>query len=207
MENPAMNLTQPSSSSSPERRPAPTREDRPQDVRPPAYARDPLWARITKFPLDDPGSALPFSLRLARENGWSRHFACRVIEEYKRFCYLARRAGHSVTPSDEVDQAWHLHLLYTQAYWTFCGRVLGRPLHHNPTRGGPDESAKFREAYERTLASYRRMFGFDPPPDVWPSVAVRFAHPGAIRRVDTASYWLIPRPSWRHLIGCVRRTE
>lgn len=170
-------------------------EHRSSDV---TYARDPLWTRITRFALDDPRSRLPFSLRLARENGWSRHFAIGVIGEYKRFCYLAIRAGHGVTPSDQVDQAWHLHLLYTKSYWDdFCGGVLGRPLHHNPTRGGPHESAKFHDAYEKTLASYRRVFGREPPPDIWPAVDARFANARAFRRVDTASWWLVPRPRWR----------
>jgi len=127
----------------------------------------------------------------------SRHFAIRVIGEYKRFCYLAIRAGHSVTPSDEVDQGWHLHLLYTQSYWNdFRRGALGRPLHHNPTRGGPDESAKFHD-HEKTLASYRRLFGSEPPPDIWPSVKARFADAKAHRRVDTASFWLVPKPRWR----------
>ena len=88
---------------------------------------DPLWARIKGFALDDPASSLPFSQRLARENGWSRHFACRAIEEYKRFCYLAMTAGHSVSPSDAVDQAWHLHLLYTRSYWDGILRRGARP--------------------------------------------------------------------------------
>jgi hypothetical protein len=155
---------------------------------------DALWDRIKGFALDDPGSPQPFSQRLARENGWSRHFACRVIEEYKRFCYLAMTAGHSVSPSEDVDQAWHLHLLYTESYWTdFCGEVLGRPLHHGPTRGGADEGAKFHDWYEKTLASYRRVFGAAPPADIWPASQERFADVQAFRRVNTADYWLVPK--------------
>jgi hypothetical protein len=204
-----MNIMSPSAEDH-ERRSALAGEERPSDPRSPAYARDPLWARITNFAMDDPGSRLPFSLRLARENGWSRHFAIRVVGEYRRFCYLAIRAGHSVSPSDEVDQAWHLHLLYTQVYWDFCGRVLGRPLHHNPTRGGPDERAKFHDHYAKTLASYRRIFGFDPPPDIWPPVDARFANAGAFRHVDTTAYWLVPKPRWRllrRLVGASRLKE
>lgn len=50
--------------------------------------------------------------------------------------YLAVRANHPVTPSDEVDQAWHLHLTYSRSYWDeFCGAVLEEVVHHDPTRG------------------------------------------------------------------------
>jgi hypothetical protein len=158
---------------------------------------DDLWMRISAFQLDDPESSLPFSKRLARENGWSRHFACRVVGEYKKFCYIAVTAGHNVTPSDEVDQAWHLHLLYTRSYWDgFCAHVLSRPLHHGPTQGGKEESDKFRTWYRQTLSSYEGIFGA-PPPDIWPDVETRFSALSSIRRIDTASYWLLPKPVWR----------
>ena len=65
-----------------------------------------LWARLKDFDLDNPESKLRFSDRLARENGWTEAYTLRVLEEYKRFIYLCRVAGHPVTPSDEVDQAW-----------------------------------------------------------------------------------------------------
>jgi len=163
---------------------------------------DPLWSRIKEFPLDDPASSLQFSMRLARENGWSRHYACRVIEEYKRFCYLAIIAGHSVSPSDEVDQAWHLHLLYTESYWEeFCGKVLKRKLHHGPTRGGPQEGAKYRDWYGETLSSYQRTFRLPAPADIWPPVAARFAEAQSFRRVNTAAYWLVPKPRFRSVRG------
>ena len=101
------------------------------------FRDDPLWHGIRDFQLDAPDARFPFSKRLARENGWTWAFALKVIEEYKRFSYLAPRAGHPVSPSEEVDQAWHLHLLYTHSYWVdFCGLVLGRPFHHGRGRAG-----------------------------------------------------------------------
>ncbi len=145
-----------------------------------------------------PTTELSFSQRLARDNGWSRHYASRVIAEYKKFCYLAMTVGHSVTPSDEVDQAWHLHLLYTRSYWEdFCCRVLKRPFHHGPTRGGSDESAKYHDWYEATLVSYQSTFGSPPPADIWPGPESRFAKARTFRRIDTASCWLLPKPRLR----------
>src|SRR5580698_4696137 len=95
-----------------------------------------LRARVEAFQLDDPKAALPFSQRLARENGWTQAFAVRVVREYRRFAFLAIAAGHPVTPSEAVDQAWHLHLCYTESYWNhFCRETLGQPLHHGPTKG------------------------------------------------------------------------
>ncbi|HEY1107488.1 MAG TPA: TIGR04222 domain-containing membrane protein [Opitutaceae bacterium] len=149
-----------------------------------------LWQRIQAHVLDDPQSASPFSLRLAAENGWKPGFTQRAIEEYRRFAFLATAAGHPVSPSDAVDQVWHLHLLYTRDYWgEFCPRVLGAPLHHGPARGGIAEKEKLTDWYGNTLASYRRFFG-EPPADLWPA---RPVHPKTVR-MDVARYWFIPKP-------------
>jgi len=154
-----------------------------------------LLLRIEAFALDDPNSALTFSDRLARENNWSRTFARRVVGEYKRFVFLAMTAGHPVTPSGEVDQAWHLHLCYTESYWQrFCKEVLGRPLHHGPTKGGRTEHVKHVDWYERTLASYQRLFGKEPPVDIWPPVAERFRGATEVVRIDRRTHWVIPKP-------------
>ena len=40
-----------------------------------------LYQKVRAYSLDDPASSLPFSKRLARENGWRRDFARRVVEE------------------------------------------------------------------------------------------------------------------------------
>lgn len=152
--------------------------------------------RIEAFEIDELDSRFTFTQRLARENGWSQRYAARVVTEYKRFVFLAVEAGHIVSPSDEVDQAWHLHLTYTRSYWDrLCGDVLQRPLHHNPTKGGDAEAIKFRALYEQTLESYRRCFDEMPPADIWPDVATRFA-PDQHQRVDTARHWIVPKSSW-----------
>ena len=113
-----------------------------------------LYAKIQTFSLDQSGAAFAFSQRLARDNQWTRTYADRVIEEYKKFAFLAVVSGHPVTPSDQVDQTWHLHLTYTRSYWqVFCPTVLQTPLHHNPTQGGSAEKTKFDQWYQKTLDS------------------------------------------------------
>jgi uncharacterized protein (TIGR04222 family) len=155
-----------------------------------------LWKRVEGFSLDDSNSAFPFSERLARDNGWPLPYALRVVAEYKRFALLAVAAGHPVTPSDQVDQAWHLHLLYTRSYWKeFCGEVLRTSLHHGPTKGGVSERDKFNDWYARTLASYRAFFGEEPPSDVWPDAARRFGDDIHFARVNTARNWVVPKPA------------
>jgi hypothetical protein len=142
-----------------------------------------LWHRIAAHTIGPDDAAFTFAARLARENRWSLTRAEQVIGEYKRFCFLAMTAGHEVTPSDAVDQAWHLHLTYTRDYWqTFCPQVLKADLHHGPTKGGPAESGRFYHQYAATLAAYEAAFGEVPPPDIWPAAQRRFAiDPGSVR--------------------------
>ena len=148
---------------------------------PPADAA--LWQRIADHPIGPADATLTFAARLARENRWSLHHAEAVISEYRRFCYLAVTAGHEVTPSDAVDQAWHLHLTYTRDYWqVFCPQVLGAELHHGPTRGGPVERDRFYRQYADTLAAYEAAFGSEPPAAIWPSATRRFSvDPNGVR--------------------------
>jgi hypothetical protein len=154
---------------------------------------DPLWLKLQAFTFDHQ-YALTFTQRLARENNWSAEFARRVVDEYRRFLFLALRAGHPVTPSDEVDQAWHLHLVYTRSYWEeLCQGVLERPLHHGPTRGGKAEDDHFERQYVQTQASYARWFGQAPPADIWPHAKARFSPHARFARVNTAAFWMLPK--------------
>ncbi len=157
-----------------------------------------FYQRILSFPIDDGASLFSFEARLAHENGWSTEFAHRVVVEYRRFVFLAMIGDHPVTPSDEVDQAWHLHLTYSRSYWqSWCGDLLGRPLHHNPTRGGAAEAARYRQQYRQTLATYRQTFGNEPPTDIWPSVEVRFGADLHFVRVNTQRNLVISKAALR----------
>src|SRR3569623_361486 len=122
------------------------------DSLPASYLRHPVWVALSTYFIGPESAELSFAARLGRENGWSAAYADRVIAEYKRFCFLAVTVGHEVTPSDAVDQAWHLHLTYSRDYWErFCPEVLGCPLHHGPTTGGAGERQRHFEQSAATL--------------------------------------------------------
>jgi hypothetical protein len=153
-----------------------------------------LYQRICDYSPDECDSDFTFTQRLARDNAWNLKYTRRVVEEYKKFMFLAVAAGHEVTPSEQVDQAWHLHLIYTRSYWDdFCGQVLGRPIHHGPTKGGPTEQETFRDLYDRTKASYQRLLHETPPADIWPDAERRFGDDVHCVRVNTRQHWVVPK--------------
>ena len=156
--------------------------------------KDALYAKIMAFELDNSTSSLPLSKRLARENGWSLQYALRVIDEYKKFVYLSAKLKRSLTPSDEVDQAWHLHMIYTESYQDFC-KILGFYFHHGPTKGGKQESQRFHLQYADTLKEYEKEFGL-PPQDIWPEESVRFARTNFVR-VDKEQNWVLNKNGFK----------
>lgn len=136
---------------------------------------NPIWRKLEIFSIDPPDVQLTFEKRLARENSWSQDFASKVVSEYKKFLFLCVSQDQPCTPSEFVDHAWHLHLVYTKSYWNdLCENVLGKKLHHNPTEGGAAEQEKFLDYYSNTLSLYRLTFHTEPPPDIWPPATQRF---------------------------------
>ncbi len=164
----------------------------PTPQQPAAALRDELLARIRRFDFDAAGGTERFVDVLARENGWEREFAARVVDEYRRFAYLAQLGESEVFPSDEIDQAWRLHLASSRNYWgPWCGETLGAAWHRTPRGSLRDTEASAH--YEATLRLYEREFGEPPPIDIWPPASIRFAFEGRFARVNLALFELRPR--------------
>lgn len=142
-----------------------------------------LWSKIQQFPLDDPNAAIPFSRKLAAKQNWLPEFAERVIEEYRKFLFLCCISPNGASPSQAVDEAWHLHLTYTKSYWTdLCKNTLSINIHHHPSQGGDEEDHKHREWYAETLQLYESVFDTPPPNDIWPPPKMELP---------------IPEPAWQ----------
>ncbi len=152
------------------------------------------WKKIKNFEIDDDDISLSFTDRLARENGWTIEYCIRCIEEYKKFIYLMTITSHPLTPSDQIDQVWHLHLLYTQSYWIdFCEKTIGKKIHHGPTKGGENEKNKFTDWYEKTKELYQNIFENKIPIDIWPSSQIRFSDIN-FQRVNINKNWIFKKP-------------
>ena len=138
----------------------------------PVLDRPALWAALSHMQIQLPGGATRFEEALAEQQAWPLRFASRVTDEYRRFLYLAATAGSEVTPSQAVDEAWHLHLTLPHYREMLVGQILGRPLDHRPGTGEPEDDERCRRQYEETLASYEQVFGQAPPRDIWPRPGV-----------------------------------
>lgn len=155
---------------------------------------DVLWNRVKLIEFDEPHVRFPFAHRLARDNGWFLQYAHRVMTEYKRFACLAVSGLGEMTPSDQVDQAWHQHLTFSRHYWGEWTDCLGQELHHGPTQGGTVEADRHLENYERTLSVYRELFRKPIPKDIWPDPQERFRNPERYVRLDTSKHVILKKP-------------
>lgn len=156
-----------------------------------------VWEKITQFNFNDEDNDFKFVNRLARENNWSLDYAKKVIEEYKKFLFLCCITTTGVTPSDQVDQAWHLHLTYTKSYWIdLCKNTLEKEIHHNPTKGGTSEATKFDSFYSKTKEDYRKIFEAEPPLEIWPNNENRFSDIH-FKRINIARNWIIKKPTFK----------
>ena len=161
------------------------------------------WARIAAHPFERPDAPLDFTRRLAAKLGWPLAHARAAVEDYRRFCFLATTGAIVATPSEEVDEVWHLHLTDTRDYWDVWCAALGRRLHHAPTRGAPGDAQRFREQYARTLAVYETFFGYADP-RFWPAANRRFRAQSRYRLIDRDRrlvFWRPHLPAWRRLPG------
>jgi hypothetical protein len=120
------------------------------------------------FTFDIIGVPKSFSDRVALRNKWPRHLALRVTEEYRKFLYLRATLGKRVSPPTMVDEAWHIHMLYTKSYWVeLCQKIMGEPIHHKPGSGSIEDDLNTKAIYAHTYDEYVKVFG-EPPSDIWP---------------------------------------
>src|SRR5262249_16397318 len=83
------------------------------------------WKQVVGMDLE------PVVTQLVQNRGWSAERASAAERRYRRFFYLkATLPANAASPTPEVDEFWHEHIINTQRYRPDCQRVAGRFLHH-----------------------------------------------------------------------------
>ncbi len=89
-----------------------------------------------------------------------------ALGEVLRFMYLANKNKQGMlTPSVQVDLAWHEFILCTRTYASFCQQQFGEFIHHTP--GGSKTTNQ--EQFVKTLNYYESTFG-TPNKRYWGSI-------------------------------------
>ena len=150
-----------------------------------------LYNRVETFKVDDGSAPKSFLKRLQKSEGWSPEFTEQAMREYLRFIYLATISAAGVSPSQVVDEVWHLHLTFTRSYWNdLCKDLLDKQIHHEPGSGLPGET--FRDAFAETIALYSAEFDEPAPTEIWHEQPKTMA-PAPMKR-KKPRFWLIAAP-------------
>lgn len=76
----------------------------------------------------------PMIERVMKEKRWTRRMADVAAGFYRNFLYLSKKyPEESLSPTRQIDEIWHAHILYTQDYHRACEKIFGFYLHHQPT--------------------------------------------------------------------------
>ena len=105
-------------------------------------------------------AALDLTLVRARlvKQGFYPDRADTAIFRYRQFLFLCAKYDDN-TPTVDVDEVWHAHILFTRQYADDCRAVFGTFLHHDPGTGDPGDEAKFRKVFQRTKDRIVAEFG------------------------------------------------
>jgi hypothetical protein len=105
----------------------------------------------------------PVRERLLRDASMPLSWVDEAIFEFRRYLGLSAVVPERVMMfSKQVDEVWHVCLLFSRLYAAWCDAAFGRFVHHEPARGpDPDRQASWRIFEE----SYERLYG--PPGRLW----------------------------------------
>lgn len=73
--------------------------------------------------------------KLTAELGWLKKDAEDTSTLYRNFLYLNKKYSHQfdgLTPSLDIDEFWHNHILDTFNYAKDCDAIFGKFFHHYP---------------------------------------------------------------------------
>lgn len=151
------------------------------------YRLDPLWLKLNLMNAEGLQAFAPVMEMMQKQMGQNSEMAQRVIEEYRKFLFLAMRAGHQVIPPGPVNDVWMMHLQNAQNYWENLGQMIGqRPMAQGV---GAQGFASMSDTWKATLESYEKIFGMKPPADIWGQ------GPAA------ENPWMQAMANWRKMLG------
>lgn len=96
--------------------------------------------------------------RIVKDHGWSEERAEEAEKWYRRFlclCILFPKEKLA-PPTDDADEVWHTHIIYTKKYHADCRRMFGYYLHHNP-RGKDADQAELDALSQSSDNTYQRL--------------------------------------------------
>lgn len=87
----------------------------------------------------------------------NREEAEELLDDVKRFLALCATTPSPLAPTRSLDRGWHLFILFTVDYASFCKQYCGRFIHHVPE--DPFNEARDFQTVPRTQELASLVFG------------------------------------------------
>lgn len=94
---------------------------------------------------------------------WQYDDLVAAIERYKRFLYLLVKYHDRfdyITPTLEIDEIWHQHILDTRRYHQDCLALFGHYLHHDPSFGMIDHEQLSTSTDQEPDIDYQQLYDY-----------------------------------------------
>ena len=86
-----------------------------------------LWDKINSINLHRVWQSL-----IVRK-GYTAERADEAINGYRKYLYLAAQYG-KISPTSDIDEVWHTHILFLSSYIRDCMTIFGRIIYHVPNQ-------------------------------------------------------------------------
>jgi hypothetical protein len=107
--------------------------------------------------------------RISREMKCSVERAEGLFDDMIMFLWMASTTSEVRVPTPAIDEAWHVFLLFTKDYMSFCDQYCGGYMHHQPHLGKPTDITL--ELVAPTIDHMAEAFG-GPPSRNWDYVSL-----------------------------------
>ncbi|MDI3312438.1 MAG: glycine-rich domain-containing protein-like, partial [Thermoanaerobacterium sp.] len=83
-----------------------------------------------------------------------------IQDKYIKFLYLCKTyPDKPITPTYEIDEMWHLHMLHPRSYYNDCMSYFGTILDHNAGFGKEEEEYEVLiDMYDETKNLWNKEF-------------------------------------------------
>ena len=97
-----------------------------------------------------------------------------LIIEYFKFLILKSKHPSEWISSFFIDKVWIEHWVLTKHFHDIWDKVLNideEVLHYTPP---PTDAIAFKDKYEQTIILYRKIFGWEPHPQIWRDLNIEY---------------------------------
>jgi len=103
----------------------------------------------------------PIIQRLIKRKKWTLRKAYEIAKLYRNFLYIGKKYGDKkISPSQQIDDFWHEHVLDTKKYHEDCNKIFGHYLHHNPANESKI-TPEYKQGFERLQELHKQEFGYE----------------------------------------------